>query len=234
MYIRAIQVANDQSGTAFTCHQLVECHCTEKGPRQRWRELSGALEAGVTGQQVLFAPEPDIAALAKALLASKEVKPRRRPGPMASEDEVDSDDLLTIKVGSLNTSNSRSLGPELVGHAFCQWLGFPEILAECGLDAYQRDLAEAVIVGRLVAPDSDLGTWHWLRSRTSLPELLEAAFKALKADLGLRPVRHQGDDRTRAQGADATESSRRPSWAEPTGPGVRPGFPGRWCNPCRG
>ena len=186
MYIRAVQVANGQSGTAFTCHQLVECHRTEKGPRQRlvmnlgtlglprerWRELSGALEAGLTGQQVLFAPEPDIAALAKALLASKEVKPRNRPGAMASEGEGGSDDLLTIKVGSLNTSNSRSLGPELVGHAFYQRLGFPEMLAECGLDAYQRDLAEAVIVGRLVAPDSDLGTWHWLRSRTSLPELL--------------------------------------------------------------
>ena len=141
-------------------------------PRERWRELSGALEAGVTGQQVLFAPESDIAALAKALLASKEVKPRRRPGPVAPEDEVETDELLTIKVGSLNTSNSRSLGPELVGHAYYQRLGFPEMLAECGLDAYQRDLAEAVIVGRLVAPDSDLGTWHWLRSRTSLPELL--------------------------------------------------------------
>ena len=27
---------------------------------------------------------------------------------------------------------------------------------------------------------------------------VEAAFKALKSDLGLRPVRHHGDDRTRA------------------------------------
>jgi transposase len=213
MYIRAVQVTNDKSGTAFTCHQLVECHRTEKGPRQRlvmnlgtlslprgrWRELSGALEAGVTGQQVLFPPEPEIAALAKALLASKEVKPRHRPGPKPCEDDVESDDLLTIKVSSLSTSNSRSLGPELVGHTFYQRLGFPEMLDACGLDAYQRDLAEAVIVGRLVAPDSDLRTWHWLRSRTSLPELLASDLEKAGKDAVYETADRLWQHRTRLE-----------------------------------
>lgn len=168
-------------------------------PRERWRELSGALEAGVTVQQVLFAPEPDIAALAKALLASKEVKPGRRPGSIPPGEDVEADELLTIKVGSLNTSNSRSLGPELVGHAFYQRLGFPEMLAECGLDAYQRDLAEAVIVGRLVARDSDLGTWHWLRSRTSLPELLVSDLEKAGKDAVYESADRLWQHRTRLQ-----------------------------------
>jgi transposase len=222
MYIRAVQVAGDKSGTAFTCHQLVECHRTEKGPRQRlvmnlgtlnlprerWRELSGALEAGVTGQQVLFPPEPDIAALAKDLLEIKEVKPRRRPAPSPSEEDLDSDDLLTIKVGTLATSNSRSLGPELVGHAFYQRLRFPEMLAACGLDAYQRDLAEAVVVGRLVAPDSDLGTWHWLRSRTSLPELLPSDLEKAGKDAVYESADRLWQHRTRLEaGLRERESS---------------------------
>jgi hypothetical protein len=59
-----------------------------------------------------------------------------------------------------------------VGHAFYLRLGLPALMAACDLDAHQRDLAEAVILGRLIVPGSDLGTWHWLRSRTSLPEFL--------------------------------------------------------------
>lgn len=184
MYIRAVQASSDQTGTAYTNHLLVESLRTEKGPRQRlimhlgtldlprprWRELAAALEVGVTGQATLFPPEPDIAALAEALLRQREIKPRRNPVPMPAQVEAE-DTLVKVDLATLETSTSRSLGPELVGHAFYQRLGFPEMLAACGLDLYHRQLAEAVIVGRLVAPDSDLGTWNWLRSQTSLPEL---------------------------------------------------------------
>ncbi|MGA2081383.1 MAG: IS1634 family transposase [Holophaga sp.] len=150
-------------------------------PRHRWRELASALEVGVTGQLVLFPPEPDIEALAKSLLAEREIKPRRPPRPVAGAAKDDRK-LVPVELASMNTSQSRSLGPELVGHAFYQRLGFPELLAECGLDPYQRDLAEAVIVGRLVAPDSDLGTWQWLRTRTSLPEILASKLESAGKD----------------------------------------------------
>jgi transposase len=186
MYIRSLKTTpNPKTGAIYTTHQLVESHRTEKGPRQRtimhlealelprmrWRELAVALEAAVTGQPLPCPIAADIQAVAAGYLAQHGVKDALRHaevdrrGPSAHE-------LVPVDLESMSNSLIRSLGCELVGHAFYQRLGFPELMAACDLDAYQRDLAEAVILGRLIAPDSDLGTWHWLRARTSLPEFL--------------------------------------------------------------
>lgn len=185
MYIRAVNVANRRTGGARTHHQLVECHRTEKGPRQRmimhlgpldlpqnrWRELASALEVQLTGQQVLFPPEADIQALTEEILTARGVEAPLRNAQVVRKSKAKAD-LVAVDLNSLATSESRSVGPELVGHTFYQRLGFPDMLAECGLTPYQRDLAEAVVLGRLVAPDSDLGTWRWLRARSSLSEFL--------------------------------------------------------------
>jgi transposase len=186
MYIRSLKTTpNPNTGAIYTTHQLVESHRTEKGPRQRtimhlealelprmrWRELAVALEAAVTGQPLPCPIAADIQAVAAGYLAQHGVKDALRHaevdrrGPSAHE-------LVPVNLESMSNSLIRSLGCELVGHDFYLRLGFPELMAACDLDAYQRDLAEAVILGRLIAPDSDLGTWHWLRSRTSLPEFL--------------------------------------------------------------
>lgn len=195
MYIRAVNVANRRSGGARTHHQLVECHRTEKGPRQRmimhlgpldlppnrWRELASALEIQLTGQQVLFPPEADIQALTEEILTARGVEGPLRNAQVVRKSKA-KPDLVAVDLNSLATSESRSVGPELVGHTFYQRLGFPEMLAECGLTPYQRDLAEAVILGRLVAPDSDLGTWRWLRARSSLSEFLASNLENVGKD----------------------------------------------------
>jgi len=185
MYLRAIPKTNPQNGAIYTTHQLVESHRTEKGPRQRmimhlegldlpklrWRELAMVLEAGLTGQPMPIRPAADIQALASSYLAQQGVKDALRFAEVERKGKAESRNV-SVDLDSVRVSLSRSLGPELVGHAFYQRLGFPEMLAGCGLDLYQRDLAEAVILGRLIAPDSDLGTWRWLRCRTSLPEFV--------------------------------------------------------------
>jgi hypothetical protein len=51
---------------------------------------------------------------------------------------------VPVNLESMSNSLIRSLGCELVGHDFYLRLGFPELMAACDLDAYQRDLAEAV------------------------------------------------------------------------------------------
>ncbi len=185
MYIRATVKTNPENGSVYTTHQLVESHRTEKGPRQRmimhlegldlprlrWRELAMAFEAGLTGQPTPCSVSPDIQALVAGYLAQQGVKGSLRYAEAERKSKA-GQQKIAIDFDSVRTSLSRSLGPELVGHAFFQRLGFPEMLAGCGLDLYQRDLAEAVILGRLIAPDSDLGTWRWLRKRTSLPEFV--------------------------------------------------------------
>ncbi len=195
MYIRTLSKTNPENGARYVTHQLVESHRTEKGPRQRmimhletldlprlrWRELAMALEAGLTGQPMPIRPAADIQALASAYLAQQNVKDALRFAESERQGMAESQHV-SVDLDSVRVSLSRSLGPELVGHTFYRRLGFPELLAACGLDLYQRDLAEAVILGRLIAPDSDLGTWRWLRSRTSLPEFLPSDLEQVGKD----------------------------------------------------
>ena len=186
MYIRAVKKApNPKNGVVYTTHQLVESHRTEKGPRQRtimhlealtlprmrWRELAVALEAAVTGQPLPCPIAADIQAVAAAYLAQHGVKDALRHAEVTRKGKA-GPRLVPVDLDTMSNTLSRSLGCERVGHAFYQRLGFPTLLAACGLDAYQRDLAEAVILGRLIEPGSDLRTWRWLRTRSSLPEFL--------------------------------------------------------------
>ena len=188
MYIRSVKkTPNPKNGAVYTAHQLVESHRTEKGPRQRmimhlealelprmrWRELAVALEAAITGQPLPCPIAADIQAVAAADMAQHGVKDALRHAEVDRRGPA-GHALVPVDLESASNSLVRSLGCELVGHAFYQRLGLPVLMAARELDAHQRDLAEAVILGRLIVPGSDLGTWHWLRARTSLPEFLDS------------------------------------------------------------
>jgi len=88
---------------------------------------------------------------------------------MVRQDQLE---LVTIDINSLETSVFRSLGPELIAHTYWERLGFDPLLHECGLTLTEQGLAKTVIIGRLIAPTSDLATWNWLRNQTALLELL--------------------------------------------------------------
>ena len=80
--------------------------------------------------------------------------------------------LTPVDLQSVATGYSRSLGPELVANTLWERLNFDKILMSGGFDQKQLSLAKAVIIGRLVAPASDYGTFQWLRKRTALTEML--------------------------------------------------------------
>ena len=88
------------------------------------------------------------------------------------EDRQGNGDFVSVDLDSIATAESRSLGPELIGHTMWERLEFNQLLKTCGFTTAQQALAEAVVVGRLVAPSSDLALWRWLKERTALIELL--------------------------------------------------------------
>jgi transposase len=91
-------------------------------------------------------------------------------------------EMVRVDLQSATTSLSRSLGPELVANAFFDRLGITEILSQCGLNDQQLDLAKAVIIGRLIQPSSDLATWRWMRTHSSLPEFLKSDLEKVGKD----------------------------------------------------
>lgn len=194
MYIRESVSTNRKTGAKYTKHLLVQSIQTEKGPRQRvimhlgtlslprteWPKLARVLEARLAGQTSLFEDNAEISVAAEAAMQHFAFR------QMAAEDKgasgQDERCLATVDLNSTETLQSRSLGAELIGHAFWERLNFDVILDECGLDVTERSLAQGAILARLIAPASDRATWKWLRKTSALPEMLPISLEKMGQD----------------------------------------------------
>jgi len=184
MFIREYVTYNKTTDTRYVRHRLVEAVKTEKGPRQRivmhlgtlslpkseWRKLAKVLESRLAGQlSLLEEASPEIATAAdNALDHYRFMKLQQQERALQKENR----EIVEVDVQSINTAHSRSLGPELVANSFWDRLGFSRILTALGFTLKQLCLIKALIIGRLVAPGSDYGTWRWFCKRTALAEML--------------------------------------------------------------
>jgi transposase len=206
MFIREYVTHNKKTDTRYLTHRLVESIQTEKGPRQRivmhlgtlslpkceWRKLAKILESRLAGQlSFLEDASPEIASAAdKALEHFRFMKSQREE----RASQMKNREIIEVDAQSIATGYSRSLGPELVANSFWERLGFNKILTALGFTLKQLCLIKALIIGRLVAPGSDRGTWRWFCRRTALAEMLPVdlthigkdAFYEIADDLYLR------------------------------------------------
>jgi len=193
MFIRRTSTTLKKSNTTYIKHQLVESFRGENGPRQRvimelgnltlpkseWRKLAAVLESRLAGQESLIAEDPTLVQAADAAMKHYQFIQTKSH---EKQQRYEKRDLVTADMSSITSSEHRSLGPELVAHTFWSRLKLDEILHKCGFSVQEQALAQAVIVGRLVAPSSDLATWHWLRQQTALLELLPADLSRISKD----------------------------------------------------
>lgn len=193
MFIRQTTTHNKKYNTSYTKHQLVESYRTEKGPRQRvimelgtltvpkseWRKLAAILEARLAGQESLLAEDTRLAEAADAAMEHYRFIQTKTQEKQTRHEQRD---LVTVDLQSVSSSEHRSLGPELVAHTMWERLGLNTILRTCGLSRQQQALAQAVVIGRLVAPASDLATWNWLKHQTALLELLSVDLSGIGKD----------------------------------------------------
>jgi transposase len=194
MFIRQIITINKKTGAKYVKHCLVESYRNQADkvrqrvvmhlgeltlPKSEWPKLASILEARLAGQTPLFEEQPDISNLANEIFDHAQFVETRQNDKVRREANQQ---LLTIDFNSLATAESRSLGPELVAHSFWTRLGMPRILGSCGLTPTEIALAETVVVGRLVAPDTEIATWRWLKTRTALIDLLPVDLRPLGKD----------------------------------------------------
>jgi len=187
MHIAAIKTKNKKTGAVYVNYKLIESVRTEAGPRNRTimnlgqldlskddrKKLAMVLEGRIRGQLSLFEDEDSISAEADRIMEHLDFKKLKRVQKEQEELEQKKSMAVPVFLEKTTVSEVRSLGPELVAHSMWQELGLTETLRACGLSAYQTSLAEAVVVGRLVEPGSELQTWEWLKKRTALVELLD-------------------------------------------------------------
>ena len=159
MFIRENKTFNKKTQTEYVTHRLVEAYKTEKGsrqrvimhlgflevPKQQWRQLASILEARLAGQESLVEDNETLSDVANKLIKRSHFVSNQKAEQAARAEKTDA---VEVDLNSLESTGSRSLGPELVGHSFWEKLGFGKMLAGCGLNAQQISLDEAVILGR--------------------------------------------------------------------------------------
>ena len=198
MFIRETRTTNKKTGNVYIKHSLVESFRSPKGPRQRtimqlgrinlprdqWPLLAAVLERELSGQTALPGLASKLVPSAVRKTAEEAITHYQffRNRKEESNRRKDQRRLKKIDLNTATTAWHRSLGPELVGHHTYRKLQLPEILKECGLSARERSLSEAVVLGRLIKPGSDLGTWRWIRDRSTISELTEVSLEKIKKD----------------------------------------------------
>jgi transposase len=184
MHIATIKTKNLKTGKIYINHKLVQTIRTEKGPRNRivmslgkldlskddLKKLAFVLEGRITGQASLFEEEEHIVQIADEAMAHFDFNSLIK---IEKENQKPKDSVaVPVFIEKTTVSETRSLGPELVGHQIWQELKLDSLLEQCGFNKYQRCLAEAVVIARLVEPGSERQTHEWIKKQTALTEFL--------------------------------------------------------------
>ena len=192
MYIR--KASRTYKGKTYFNYLLVESVLTPKGPRQKvicslgdlsprprgeWLNLAHKLESALSGQPELLAAGSDaevdqLVARVHAThsLTSSFVSP-------AASGRVS--ELVAVHVDRVRTEECREAGPVHVGYQFWLRLGVDTILTNAGLSQRARQVTCAMVLNRLIHPDSELSMPAWIRS-TALPDILGTDFVNLSED----------------------------------------------------
>lgn len=129
-------------------------------PRKRWIELAALLESRISGQRSFMEDDNEIATIADdALKHNKFIKRQKEEKVINANNE----DMQVVDLNSISTSIDRSLGSELIAHTFWEKLDFDKILKECGFNLKELSIAKAIILGRLLHPQSEISTFRWFK-----------------------------------------------------------------------
>ncbi len=194
MYIRENKTTNKKTKTEYISYKLVESYKTKEGkvrqrvimdlgkleiPRSRWRELAFLLEQRFTGQITFVSSTPELERVADEKFAHMDYAKLRR-----SKEEIceETKELVRVDLNSISTTESRSLGPELVANDLWQKLGFDDLFTSIGMDDKHKCLSKAMILGKLLHPSSERDTIQWFKEQTSLSEMTSTPIEGLGKD----------------------------------------------------
>ena len=188
MFIRETKTLNRKTGKVYVKHTLVESVRTPKGPRQRtvmslgtlslprkcWESLAAEIECRLAGQSEF--PVKGVERSAAVVEVADGIMADFKPKAGLKAESVDREghaDYIKMDANTVTTTDSRTVGAEIIVHDAWTKLGLGFLLQSLGFTENERSVAEAVVTARLIAPDSDLGTWEWIRSSSAIGELTE-------------------------------------------------------------
>lgn len=193
MYIRMVKKTVKKK--EYIVHRLVESYKTKEGkprqrvimnlgtldlPKNRWKELATLLEQRIQGIITLQSFTPELDGMADDLYATYTFAKSK---PQAIKESLNNRDLVTVDLNSIQTSESRTLGAELVAHHQWEELGFDAILDQCHMSDNEKSVAKALVIGRLLHPASELETIRWFQNQSALVELTQTDISQIGKDI---------------------------------------------------
>lgn len=191
MYIRKVRKTDKATGKSYFYYQLVEAYHTPRGPRQKIllnlgkldlddRErkfLANRIEELITGQIPIAKPPEKIEKLARKFASKlrKEIVQEKAEPVEKERREPHADAWETVDINSVETSDVRTIGGELIGLWAYEKLGLSEILSGIGFSDEEITRAKVVILGKLLNPGSERDIHKWFEHISGLGELIGEA-----------------------------------------------------------
>lgn len=190
MFIRKTPIKSKTNGTSYFTYRLVESRRTEQGvrqttllnlgshfavPKEQWPELVSRVNDHLYGQASLFPYNQELETLAHHF-ATLIVKSRQS---IENSEDRKEKDMRIIDINSIDMLRPRSIGGEHVALQTIEKLGLDKLLKGLELNKHQYNGALGAIMGRILAPGSELSTHTWLQEESGLGELLDYDFESM-------------------------------------------------------
>jgi len=190
MFIRQTKTSNKASGEGYYTFRLVASERIGSKvrqvtrlnlgsnftlPQEDWPLLCIRIEQILSKQSSLIPVSDEIETMAQAY-AARLLTDRQSVGTVSA---ITASEYHEVDINSLELIRPRSVGVEHIGLSALDLLGLPGILEAVGLNGIQQAAAIGNIIGRMATPGSELATWHWLRERSALGELMDVNFETL-------------------------------------------------------
>jgi len=186
MYIKTVRKKGGNNNKYYSYLHLVENIRTPSGPRQKlilnlgnldidssqFKSLAKRIEDILTGQNSFFNINEKIDKYAKVACdkifdkRSREIKNSKY-----------AHQYQNIELDSLELQNARTIGPEHVCHSLWKELKLDTFMLTQGISKNILPVIEAVVVGRVIEPASELHTQGWVENTSSLYELTGAPLR---------------------------------------------------------
>jgi len=190
MFIRAVEKRNPGSPTIYTYHRLMESYRTPRGPRQRtilnlgtlnlpkdqWKLLVDRIEEILSGQLPLQPVEEPIERLAAHYAPLVQQREGRRKAKAVEQERPE---YRRVDLKSVEQHRGRTIGAEYVTLSYLRKLGMHRIFADVGLSVSETQIAELLVIARLVHPGSERATGVWSEHASGVAELIGAQVKKL-------------------------------------------------------
>ena len=104
---------------------------------------------------------------------------KKHAKPLAADNKKIDVRYEHVDIASIENTDVKTIGVEYLTYEAAKKISLPEILLKCGFSEKEVDGALASIIGRLIAPGSEVSTANYLRNNSALDEILNTDFSNL-------------------------------------------------------